>query len=213
MNYFTKARVAPVVAEFLGTALLVMVAIVMSETTSVSYFIATSLGLSLAAIALVFGPISGAHVNPGITFGMWTARKIGTIRGLVYIAAQLLGGLASWQLFQYMVNKDLPAKTTSWTWQIFLAELIGTAILALAYTAWMTRAYNALEGAFVLGFAVFTAVLVAAVASAGYINPAIALGVRNFSGVYILGPLVGGLIGVNLYAQLFAPSRSAAKKK
>ena len=210
MKSITKARVAPVVAEFLGTGLLVMVAIVMSETTSVSYFIATSLALVLAVIAMFFGAVSGAHVNPGVTFGMWTARKISAIRGLTYIAAQLLGGLASWQLFQYLVNKSLPVKTTSWTWQIFLAELIGTAILALGYTAFVTRAYNAYEGALTLGAAIFTGVLVASVASAGYINPAIALGVRNFSAVYILGPLVGGLIGVNLYTMLFAPE---AKKK
>lgn len=216
MNSITKARVAPVAAEFLGTALLVMAAIVMGETTSVSYFIATSLGLVLAAIALFFGSVSGAHVNPGITFGMWTARKISTLRGLCYIAAQLLGGLASWVLFQYLVNKDLPAKTTSWTWQIFLAEVIGTGILALGYTAVLTRAYTALENALALGTALFAGVLVAAVASAAYINPAVALGLRNFNAVYILGPLVGGLIGVNLYAQLFAPTgsvRTVPKKR
>jgi glycerol uptake facilitator-like aquaporin len=208
-----KAQAAPVVAEFLGTALLVMVAIVMTETTSVSYFVATSLALTLAVIAMFFGPVSGAHVNPGVTFGMWTARKISTIRALCYIAAQLLGGLASWQLFQYLVDKPLAAKTTGFTTPIFVAELVGTAILAMGVTATMSRVYSALEGAFTVAAAIFTGVLVASIASAGYINPAIALGARNFSGVYILGPLVGGLIGVNLYAMLFAPSRAAAKKK
>lgn len=213
MKYITKARVAPVAAEFLGTGILVMVAIVMSETTSVSYFVATSLALTLAVIAMFFAPISGAHVNPGITFGMWTARKIGTLKGLAFIAAQLLGGLAAWQLFQYMVNKPVMARSTGFTSPIFVAEVVGTAILAFGYTAVATRVYDSLQGALTLAAAIFTGVLIAAVASAAYINPAIALGVRNFSGVYILGPLVGGLIGVNLYAQLFAPARAAAKKK
>lgn len=209
----TKARVAPLAAEFLGTGLLVMVAIVMSQTTSVSYFIATSLALALAVVAMFFGPVSGAHVNPGVTFGMWTARKITTIRGLTYIAAQLLGGLGAWQLFQYMTDKPLMARTTNFTTPIFVAELVGTAVLALGYTAVVTRAYDALQGALTLAAAIFTAVLIASIASAGYINPAIALGARNFSGVYILGPLVGGLIGVNLYAMLFAPGKTSAKKK
>jgi aquaporin Z len=208
-----KAQVAPVAAEFLGSAILVMVAIIMTNTTSVSYFVATSMALTLAVIYMFFGPVSGAHVNPGITFGMWTARKVSTIRALAYIAAQLLGALAAWQLFQYFVNKPLTAKTTSFSWPIFVAELIGTAVLALGYSSLLSRAYNAIESALTLGFAAFAGILVAAVAAGtGYINPAVALGVRNFSGVYILGPLVGGLIGVNLYMMLFAPSRAAKKK-
>lgn len=211
MKSIGKAQVAPVVAEFLGTALLVMVAIVMTETTSVSYFVATSLALALAVIALFFGPVSGAHVNPGVTLGMWTARKISTIRGLTYIAAQMLGGLAAWQLFQYLVDKPLMAKSSSFTTPIFLAELIGTAILAMGVTAAMSRAYNTLESALTAGAAIFTGVLVAAVASAGYINPAIALGARNFHWAYALGPLVGGIIGVNLYAMLFAPNKASKK--
>ena len=210
---FNKAQVAPVVAEFLGTAILVMVAIVMTNTTSVSYFVATSLAIALGVIALFFGPVSGAHVNPGVTFGMWTARKIGTLRAVAYIAAQLLGALASWQLFQYLVDKPLPAKSTGFTTPIFVAELVGTAILAMGLTAAMSRAYDALQTAFTVGAAIFSGVLVASIASAGYINPAIALGVRNFNGVYILGPLVGGLIGVNIYSMLFAPDKAVSKKK
>lgn len=219
MKSINKARVAPVVAEFLGTAVLVMVAIVMINTTSVSYFVATSLALTLAVITLFFWPVSGGHFNPGLTFGMWTARRISTLRALAYIAAQLLGALASWQLYQYLIDKPLVARSTSFTTPIFVAELVGTAILAMGLTAAATRAYTALEGALTVGFAIFAGVLVAAVASAGYINPAIALGVRNFSGVYILGPLVGGLIGVNIYTMLFAPDRPsvvnrvASKKK
>lgn len=213
MKNINKAQVAPVVAEFLGAGILVMVAIVMTNTTSVSYFVATSMALALGVVALFFGPVSGAHVNPGITFGMWTARKISTLRAIAYIAAQLLGALASWQLFQYLVDKPLPTRSTGFTTPIFVAELVGTAILAMGYTAWMSRVYTALEGAFTLGAAIFSGILVASIASAGYINPAVALGVRNFNGVYILGPLVGGLIGVNLYAMLFAPDKAAARKK
>ena len=213
MKNINKAQVAPVAAEFLGTALLVMVAIVMTNTTSVSYFVATSLAVTLAVVALFFGPVSGAHVNPGVTFGMWIARRISTLRGVAYIAAQLLGGLASWQLFQYLVSKPLQSRSTSFSWPIFVAELVGTAIWAMGVTAAMTLSYDALQKALTYGAAIFTGVLVASVASAGYINPAIALGVRNFSGVYILGPLVGGLIGVSVYTMLFAPEKAAAKKK
>jgi aquaporin Z len=106
----TRARVAQVLAEFLGTATLVGVALVLTETTAVSYFIATSLAVSLLMIVLAFGGVSGAQVNPAITFGMWTARRIGTLRAISYIAAQMLGGLAAWQLYQYMADKPVAAK-------------------------------------------------------------------------------------------------------
>jgi hypothetical protein len=47
--------------------------------------------------------------------------------------------------------------------------------------------------------------------AAGYLNPAVALGSRSFDWVYVLGPLVGGLVGVNLYTYLFAPTAAPAK--
>jgi len=211
----SKPKAAALMAEFLGTALLVSVALVMSETTGVSYFIATSLALALAVIVLFFGPVSGAHVNPALTFGLWTARKMGTLRAATYIAAQLLGGLAAWQLYQYLTDKDLPTKAITYSTPVLVAEIVGTAVLATAFAAMVTRGFDALQSAVVMGTAIFTGVLVAAIASAGFINPAIALGERAWSSVYVLGPLVGGLIGVNLYVYLFAPSasRGGAKKK
>jgi hypothetical protein len=51
----------------------------------------------------------------------------------------------------------------------------------------------------------FVGVIVASVGSAGLLNPALALGLRSWGTVYVLGPLVGGLLGVNLYYLLFAP--------
>jgi glycerol uptake facilitator-like aquaporin len=123
---FNRAGVGAVLAEFLGTATLVSVALVLTETTAVSYFIATSLAVTLTVIVLAFGGASGAHVNPAITFGTWTARRIGTLRAISYIAAQLLGGLAAWQLYQYLVDKPLAAKTVHFDTRIWVAEMVGT---------------------------------------------------------------------------------------
>lgn len=204
-NRFNRLMVAPVVAEFLGTATLALVALVLTETTAVSYFIATSLAVTLAAIVLLFGSISGAHVNPAITFGMWTARRIGTLRAVSYIAAQMLGGLAAWQLYQYLVDKPLPARTVDFTAHIWIAELVGTFVLALGFTAAVSKVFDALQSAVVYSAAIFVGIIVASVGSAGLLNPALALGLRSWSTAYVLGPLVGALVGVNLYYLLFAP--------
>jgi aquaporin Z len=200
-----RLNAASLAAEFLGTAVLVMVALVLTQTTAVSYFIATSLSVGLLVAYMIFGGISGGHFNPAITFGMWTARRIGTIRGISYIAVQLLAGLASWQLFQYMTERSLPAKTANFTTHIWLAELIGTFVLAMGLMAAISRGYDALQSAITYGAAYFVGIMIAATASAAYINPAVALGVRSWSTAYVLGPLVGGLLGVNVYNWVVNP--------
>ncbi|HEX5394980.1 MAG TPA: aquaporin [Candidatus Saccharimonadales bacterium] len=205
---FTRPQIATVVAEFLGTATLVMVALIMSQTTAVSYFIGTSLAVTLAALFLFFGNISGAQLNPALTFGLWTARQISTLRAVLYVAAQLLGGLAALELFQYLVGRDLPAKNLAFNTPMWLAEVVGTAVLAVAIAVVVSRKLDSFSSALALGAGIFTGVIVAGTASAGYINPAIALGERSFNSVYVLGPLVGGLIGVNLYMMLMTPRAS-----
>ena len=199
-----RAVVAPVLAEFVGTGVLVMVALILGQTTAVSYFIATSLAVAAAAVYLVFSRVSGAHTNPAITFGMWTARRIGTLRGITYVAAQLLGGVVAWQLFQYLTNHTMPAKAVTFSTPVWLAEVVGTGVLALAFTAAMNKGAETLNSAVSVGTAYFVGILISATASAGYINPAIALGSRAWSAAYVLGPLVGGLVGVNLYHYFFS---------
>lgn len=211
MFRINRGVVAPVLAEFIGTGILVMVALILGQTTAVSYFIATSLAVTAAVVYLLFNAISGAHANPAITFGMWTARRIGTLRGITYIVAQLLGGVVAWQLFQYLTNHTMQARNVPFSTPIWLAELIGTAILALAFTAALNRGVLVLNSAIAVGAAYFVAILIAATASgSAYVNPAIALGSRAWSGVYVLGPLIGGLIGVNLYTYFFGAAETVA---
>lgn len=207
-----RATVAPVLAEFLGTGILVMVALILGQTTAVSYFIATSLAVAATIVYLLFGAVSGAHTNPGVTFGLWTARRIGTLRGVAYVMAQLLGGAAAWQLFQYFTNHPVTAKTVPYSTPVLIAELVGTGVLTLAFAAALSRGIATLTSAVSVGAAYFAGILIAATSSSGYINPAIALGNRSWSAVYVFGPLIGGLIGANLYTYFFdvmAPARVA----
>jgi glycerol uptake facilitator-like aquaporin len=205
-----RVVVAPVLAEFIGTAVLVMIALILGQTTAVSYFIATSLAVAAAAVFMLFNMVSGAHTNPAITFGMWTARRIGTLRGITYVAAQLLGGVASWQLFQYLTNHTLTARSAAFSTPVWLAEVVGTAVLAMAFAAALSRRFEQLYAGLMVGAAYFVGIVIAATASSGYINPAVALGSRAWSAAYVLGPLVGGLIGVNLYTYIIGAETAVA---
>jgi glycerol uptake facilitator-like aquaporin len=196
-------RLSVVVAEFLGAAIWTMVALVMSETTAVAYFIGTSVALALVVSYVMFNSISGAHFNPAVTFGMWTARRVTTLRAIAYIVAQLLGGLAAWGLYQYLTNHTLPAKHGNFTATVLIAEIVGTGILSLGFAAAAYKMLDSLQSALAVGAALFTGILIASTASSAYLNPAVALGLRSFSAAYILGPLIGGLVGINLYNWLF----------
>jgi len=51
--------------------------------------------------------------------------------------------------------------------------------------------------------------LIAATASAAYLNPALALAQKNFNTIYVLGPIVGAIVGVNVYMWVFGPTTTA----
>ena len=143
---------------------------------------------------------------------MWTARKLGSAKALGYIVAQALGGLAAWQLYQYFTNHSVAAKTVTFDTRLFIAEAVGAAIWAFAVAAMVARGVKTVTRAVALGTAVFASIMIAATASLGFVNPAVALATRSTSVVYIVGPLVGGLVGYNLYTMLFDDSAKVAAK-
>ncbi len=102
-------------AEFLGTALLVILAVGTATLSfgfkfagsSISAGVVTTafaFGLVLLALAYTLGPISGCHVNPAVTVGFVVARRMSIIDAVGYWIAQLLGGLvgavALWGIFE-----------------------------------------------------------------------------------------------------------------
>ncbi|HSX29031.1 MAG TPA: aquaporin [Candidatus Saccharimonadales bacterium] len=193
-------------AEFLGTAVLTLVVLGVSKSNiGIPYFIALAAGLTIAAGTLVFGRVSGAHFNPAITLGLWSARRVKTLPALVYVAAQLLGSIAAYMLYVYFVKTSWP-NAGDFDSRILVAETVGTFIFALG---WAAAVYNRLESgkaAFVVGSSLALGIFVASVASAGLLNPALALGTRNWEwATYVLGPILGAVIAFNLYALLFAP--------
>ncbi len=202
---FDKDKLAMLVAEFIGTAFLALSALTLINTTSVAYFIATTVGLTLAILVMVLGPVSGGHFNPAVTFGLWTARKIDTLSAIFYIIVQMLGGFAALKVFEYLTDKTISTKSTEFDTPIWLAEVVGTFIFTMGIAAVITRGYDGLQKGVTIGASLFVGIIIAANASAGLLNPAIALSVKDFTSAYVLGPLLGAVLGFNLYMWLFTP--------
>jgi len=84
-----KKKIAMVVAEFLGTGALATIVLTVSKSTiGIPYFVAIAAGLTIGAMTLVFGGVSGAQFNPAITIALWSARRIQSAKAIVYVAAQ-----------------------------------------------------------------------------------------------------------------------------
>jgi len=89
-------------AEFIGTFWLVLggcgsaVLAAGVPTLGIGYAgIALAFGLTLLTGAYAFGHISGAHFNPAVTFGVWSAGKLPTSPVIPYWVAQVIGGIVA----------------------------------------------------------------------------------------------------------------------
>jgi aquaporin Z len=58
-------------------------------------FVGVSLafGLTVLTMAYAVGPISGAHLNPAVSFGAWVARRLSTRHLGLYVVSQLVGAV------------------------------------------------------------------------------------------------------------------------
>ena len=84
-------------AEFVGTAALVLIgcgAAVLGGDHVGQLGIAFAFGLAIVAMAYGIGPISGCHVNPAVSFGVFLAGRMSVTSMLQYWLAQFLGALA-----------------------------------------------------------------------------------------------------------------------
>lgn len=84
-------------AEFIGTFTLVLLgcgaAVLAGFGVIGQEGIAWAFGLSIVAMAYGIGPVSGCHINPAVSFGVWTAGRMNTTEMLGYWAAQCLGAV------------------------------------------------------------------------------------------------------------------------
>lgn len=90
-------------AEFVGTFLLVLIgcgAAVLSGAEIGYLGVALAFGIALMLLVYVIGPISGCHVNPGVTLGLAIGGKFPIHHVAPYIIVQLAGALVgAWVLY------------------------------------------------------------------------------------------------------------------
>lgn len=157
-GFFTRVITPQVlVAEAVGTFVLATAALVAAPEQPLL------VGLALAVVTLATYAVSGAHVNPAVTFALWTMRKLDAVKIPFYWVAQFIGALAAFLVVGvYSGNTKLDLSSfTSWNWNIFLLELVGTAVFLLGVAAAFRYAQTTLARAATIGLS-FTVGLVIA---------------------------------------------------
>jgi MIP family channel proteins len=217
-------------AELVGTFILVFggtavaVGAILSRPTAGAAYdslaIALAFGLALAAVVAAIGHVSGAHVNPAVTLGMATIGQFPWKSVPYYLGAQLigavLGAVGTWIAFggpgrnEANLAATYPAPGVG-DLQAFLLEILITFILVFVVVSVATdsRAPAAIAP-IAVGFALAVGVFIAGPVTGGAVNPVRALGPMLVAGdltsvwLYILGPIIGGVLAAFLYERTMA---------
>jgi aquaporin Z len=186
------------------------------------------MGFVLITLVLMVGTLSGAYLNPAMTVGAWVTRKIGHLRAVGYIVAQLLGAGAAFVVLTAFINGAAADANSAYAsqaaifkmaeltdknhWFAIAAELLGATILAFAFAGALREKTDRVAKALTYGFGLFVAALTTGVALSYLganvaLNPAVALSATAVdwtnvdlmaAAAYFLAPLVGGIIGFAL---------------
>jgi glycerol uptake facilitator-like aquaporin len=191
MNY------RPLLAELIGTFLL---AFLVRLSLGAQFPVATPVlaALTLGLIVYMIGSVSGAHVNPAVTIGLFTIGKIKAIDALGYIVAQFIGAFLAGVAGTAILGSALTSTADS-SVMIAVAEAVGAAIFLFGISAVVRKKVPECMSGITVGASLLIGVLAASTVSAGILNPAVALALHSLTLAYVLGPIIGAVAGVWLY--------------
>ena len=201
-------------AEGFGTFCLVFAgtgAIIVNQTTggAISHVgVALTFGLIVLAMIETVGDVSGAHLNPAVTLGFWTAKRFPGSQVLPYIGSQCAGALLASGTLRLLFPENatlgatLPAGPPL---QSFVLEVILTCILMFVI---LSVSHGAKEKGFTAAIAIGGTVgleaMFAGPICGASMNPARSLGPALVSGhlehlwIYLTATVLGALLAVPL---------------
>ena len=187
--------------------------------------VALAFGLTLLTMAYTIGPISGCHINPAVTFGLWLAKRFPARDVLPYVIAQVLGAIAAAAVL-YAIASGKPGFVTGQfasngydalspggypLMSALAVEIVCTfAFLLIILGATDKRAPVGFAG-LAIGLALTLIHLISIPIDNTSVNPARSTGPAIFAGpaelsqlwLFWIAPLIGGGLAGVLYPALF----------
>jgi aquaporin Z len=179
--------------------------------------IGLAFGLAVTAMAYSIGPVSGAHLNPAVTLGVWFAGRMETKEVLPYMLAQVMGATLG-ALFIYIValgqvrGYDIAASglgQNSWdpvegysALSAFLIEVVATFVFVTVILGVTHPRHETMFAGLVIGLTLAILHFAFIPVSGNSLNPARSIGPALFAGgaaiaqiwLYVVAPLIGGAL-------------------
>lgn len=218
----------PLVAEFLGTFTLVFAgtgaAIVNDTHGGVVTLVGIALSFGLIVLSMIYaiGDVSGAHINPAVSFGLCLAKRFPWSSLGPYVVVQCLGALAASAALHWFfpahetLGATLPSGAPS---QSFAIEVILTALLVfVVLNVTQGAKERGITAGVVIGAVITWEILIGGPISGASMNPARSLGPAIVSGkldhlwIYLTATFAGAAVGVAACHLVRAPepAQSAA---
>jgi len=187
---------------------------------------ALTFGLVLAGLAYALGPISGCHVNPAVSLGMWFSKRIDAKQAFGYMGAQFVGAVLGAGTLALVLNQSsryhkssdgLGANGYANSSMIhmsalgaFVVEAIMTAVFVFVILKVTAKNAPAAMTGLIIGTTLVFCHLLAIPIDGTSVNPARSFGPALFLGgtafkqvwLFIVAPLVGGAIAAALHRGL-----------
>jgi MIP family channel proteins len=223
------------VAEFVGTFALIFIGVGVIanhanlESNAGLLAVALAHGLAIAVMVSATGAISGGHLNPAVTFGVWVGGKIETKRAAAYLFSQLAGALLAAAMVAILLDspnapgrelvfKGTPAvgKGATALQSIGIEAVLTFFLVFVVYgTAVDIRAPKI--GGLAIGLTVALDILFGGPFTGAAMNPARTFGPAvigqqwNHHYVYWIGPLLGGALAGIVYGRFLIRQAEPAR--
>ncbi len=208
------------IAEFIGTFTLIFVGVgsIVADHLSGGKVgltgIALAHGLAIAVMVSATAAISGGHLNPAVTIGLWTAKKIDTSNAIAYVIAQCLGGIFAALIIKSAVPAEALSAVAMGTPSLgpgiseqmgLVTEIVLTFFLVFVVYGTAVDARAPKVGGLFIGLTIVLDILMGGPITGGAMNPARYLGPALLGGglqnfwIYWLGPVLGGILAAQVY--------------
>ncbi len=221
-------------AEFIGTFVLVLggcgSAVLAAAFPGVGIGllgVSLAFGLTVLIMAFAIGHISGCHLNPAVSFGLWAGGRFDTKELFPYIIAQVLGALAAGAvLFLIASGKagfDASAGFASNGYgdhspggysllSAFVTEVVLTCIFLIVIMGSTDKRAPQGFAPIAIGLALTLIHLISIPVTNTSVNPARSTGVAFFAGglavaqlwLFWVAPIIGGVLGGYIYKAVFS---------
>jgi len=177
--------------------------------------IGIAFGLGIGGTVHLFSDISGGQLNPAVSWGLFFARKLSLVRAAILTVAQIIGGLIAAAIMKALFGKcpGTVAMTVPGGAGLVL-EFLGTLFLVMTVLATINDKRGHAAGylqPLSIGVAILVAHMFLVPLTGCGINPARSLATNIVEGAiggdfygYILGPLLGSVVGGLLYEFIFS---------